>query len=92
MLVSNALITVENPHRYITRLCRHWAHKYKIEQSEHSGTIDFGHSQCTLVATENELKLHLTSRQPEDFNKMQQVVTNHLVGMSNKNIASVNWE
>ncbi len=92
MLISTALVTVENPSRYINRLCKHWAHKFTVEQSEQKGSIDFGHSLCTLTATDDQLNLHLSSSQPEDLAKMQQVVANHLIGMSNKIIAAVDWE
>lgn len=92
MLISNALVTVENPNRYINRLCKHWAHKFEVEQSELAGTIDFGHTLCTLTAADNKLKLHLKSNQPEELDKMQQVVANHLIGMSNQNIVNVTWE
>lgn len=92
MLTSNALITVENPSRYINRLCKHWSHKFTIEQTEHHSSIDFGTAQCTLTHADDQLTLNLSSHSAEDLEKMQQVVANHLIRMSSKNIANVSWD
>lgn len=92
MLISRALIAVENPNRYINRLCKHWSHKFTIKQSEQHSSIDFGKAKCTLMHADNQLTLNLTSNNAEDLESMQQVVANHLIRMSNQNIVSVNWE
>ena len=92
MLISKALITVENPSRYINRLCKHWSHKFTIEQTEQHSSIDFGTAHCTLTHADDQLTLKLSSASAAELEKMQQVVANHLIRMSSKHISDVSWD
>lgn len=77
MLISTAHVQVEEPGRYITRLCKHWGHRYKATHDEHQGHVDFGESSCELQAEKSVLIVRLRSPKSQ-ISELENVVAEHL--------------
>ena len=54
-LTTTAFVRTDTPARYISRLCKHFAHRIPVSFDEHQGRIefDFGigllHDTCPLI-------------------------------------------
>lgn len=75
---SRAKVELEAAGRYITRLCKHWGHRYQASCDEHQGHIDFGSgTSCSLNADGSALTVLVTA--PEDtLDKLEAVFVEHL--------------
>lgn len=74
---SRARVELETPGRYITRLCKHWGHRYQVTYDEHQGHVDFGGTSCTLNADGSAFIVLVTA--PEGaLQELEAVVAEHL--------------
>ena len=90
MTISEAYVTCVNPVRLMTRLCRHWSHKFKVELDEGHGSVAFPAGTCTFAAEASLLQVSLDM--PEDSQvRMQQVVAEHLQRMAGSETLAVEW-
>ncbi|OCX15562.1 cytochrome B [Stutzerimonas xanthomarina] len=92
MLVSTARITTENPQRLITRLCKHWGHKFPASYDDHQGEIELSLGHCLLEAHENGLQVRLQAAVEEQIQRLQQVVADHLERMAAGETFVFNWQ
>lgn len=91
MMISEAYVTCTNPVRLMTRLCRHWSHKFNVELDERHGSVDFPNGCCEFTAETGLLQVSL--RMPEDRQaRMQQVVAEHLQRMAGTEPLAVQWQ
>jgi hypothetical protein len=90
MTVSEAYVTCANPVRLMTRLCRHWSHKFNVQLDEGRGSVAFPAGTCEFAAEASLLQVSL--RMPEDNQaRMQQVVAEHLQRMAGAETLAVHW-
>ncbi len=90
MTISEAYVTCANPVRLMTRLCRHWSHKFNVELDESHGSVAFPAGTCEFVAEAGLLQVSL--RVPEDSQaRMQRVVAEHLQRMAGSEPLAVQW-
>lgn len=82
MSSSFAHVVTDNPQRLITRLCRHWAHKFPVTLSEGHGEIALSIGQCTLEAQDGQLAVRLRAAGQEALPQLEQVVASHLQRMA----------
>ncbi|KFI08892.1 DUF2218 domain-containing protein [Massilia sp. BSC265] len=78
MLQSHTMIATPTASRYITRLCKHWGHRFHVDFDEQQGFIDFGDAQCRLAATATTLGITLISDN-EASAELETVVEEHLL-------------
>jgi len=79
MAVSTARIATPNGRRYMTQLCKHWAHKFKVAYDETQGLVPFGpDSRCRMAADAEGLTLTLEVEESGQMERMQGVVIDHL--------------
>ncbi len=91
MTISEAFVTCTNPARLMTRLCRHWSHKFNVELGEDHGSVAFPLGTCAFVAEASVLQVSLNM--PEDNQvRMQQVVAEHLQRMAGSETLVVHWQ
>ncbi|MBA1249759.1 DUF2218 domain-containing protein [Pseudomonas luteola] len=90
MTISTARITTAPPSRYITRLCKHWGHKFEVTFDEQKGLIQFPAGTCQLEARDGVLlaKIEFPS---EDLEKMEEVVADHLQRMGSGEALIIEW-
>ncbi len=74
MFVSTAQIATDNPQRLITRLCKHWSHKFSVICDEQQGEIELNIGHCLLKALEGGLHVRLQAAEEEQIQHLQTVV------------------
>lgn len=90
MTISEAYVACANPVRLMTRLCRHWSHKFNVELDAASGSVAFPNGTCAFAVEADLLQVSL--HMPEDNQaRMQQVVAEHLQRMAGTETLAVNW-
>lgn len=77
MYQTTAVVPTQSASRYITRLCKHWGHKFDVEFDEQHGVINFGDSQCHLEALDDDLLIIIKAGQSQ-LDELEEVVKDHL--------------
>lgn len=77
MFQTRTTLETPNAGRYITRLCKHWGHKFAVDFDEQRGHIDFGGSSCDLQASDTALHILVVAPEAE-LDEMEVVVADHL--------------
>lgn len=77
MAQTRTTLETTSASRYITRLCKHWGHKFAVDFDAQRGQIDFGDSSCELLATETVLHIAVTGP-AEGLEELEAVVVEHL--------------
>ena len=80
--VRKATVTTESPARLITRLCKHWGHKFPVRYDEREGEIELSIGRCHLSVVPAGLGVSLQAESPEQLQNLQQVVVDHLQRMA----------
>ena len=83
---SHAVVTTDRPERYgkqlVSHLGRHNGGQWSPEQR--SGFIDLGTGRAILAAEDTTLRLDIHSS-PEELERLQEVVANHLIRFAERN-------
>ena len=74
MFRSTSHVRTESAARYVNRLCKHWGHKFEVELTPERGFIDFGDSNCELLAHPDHVLMILNSPDEDSLAHMQNVV------------------
>ena len=81
---SQATVQTRNASRYMTRLCKHWSHRFEVEHDEHKGRIEFGEEErCLLKASADSLEMTVHAASPSALESLEKVVVDHLMRMAN---------
>lgn len=79
MIASTARIATPNGRRYMTQLCKHWAHKFEVVYDETQGLVPFAADRhCRMAADDGGLTLTLELDEDGQMERMQEVVIDHL--------------
>lgn len=92
MPLSRAEIATPSGERLINRLCKHWAHKLDVEQSEQQATITFETGTCLMYAEPGRLLLSIETLEEEHLDQLEGVVESHLVRMAKDEPLEIVWE
>ena len=87
---ASATIETDNPQRLMTRLCKHWAHKFPVDVSDATGKIELPMGVCQMTCTE-VLTVDLEG-DAEQMPRFQQVVADHLHRMASKETLAIEWQ
>ena len=95
MFNAHTTIITTEAERLIKRLCTHWGHKFSVEISGRTGRInfgpDFGHCQCLLTGSDQQLSIQLNGSEQADLEKLQPVVLEHLQRMAKEPLSDAVW-
>ncbi|WP_042701963.1 DUF2218 domain-containing protein [Azospirillum sp. B506] len=79
MALSTARVATPNGRRYMTQLCKHWAHKFEVVYDETQGLVPFATGRrCRMAADDRGLTLTLELEEGGEMERMQDVVIDHL--------------
>jgi len=78
MIETTATVPTANAQRYVTQLCKHWAHKLKVELTEERGVVRFENGVAMLTPGEQALKVQILAIDEPTAEKLQDVVERHL--------------
>ncbi|MEV0729439.1 DUF2218 domain-containing protein [Polymorphospora sp. NPDC050346] len=91
MLSSEARIVTDRPGRYLTQLCRHFAHKITTEWTDERGFADFGFGTCTLLAEDGALVLRAEGADEPGLSRVEYVVGDHLERFAARDGLTAHW-
>lgn len=78
MIETVARVPTANAARYMTQLCKHWAHKLAVDLREDRGVVKFGDAVATLEPAANELVVTILANDEPSVERLQGVVATHL--------------
>lgn len=90
-LNASAHVTTDTPARYISRLCKHFAHKIPVSFDEQQGRIEFSVGLALLQADAQGLTLRVESTSSEDLEKLQNVVASHFERFAWQEALQLEW-
>ena len=92
MPVSVSSVKTEHASRYLQQLCKHWSHKFTVEFNETAGKVPFSESTSVEFAADaSTLRMTLKTANPQDLERMQGVVSDHLKRFAFREELDVVW-
>ncbi|MBN8953294.1 MULTISPECIES: DUF2218 domain-containing protein [unclassified Rhizobium] len=92
MATSVSNVKTDHASRYLQQLCKHWSHRFSVEFDAAAGKIPFSpENSLDLVAEPGNLVMTLTVEKPEDLERMQGVVADHLKRFAFREELDVTW-
>jgi hypothetical protein len=92
MPISVAHVKTEHGSRYLQQLCKHWSHRFTVEFDEKSGKVPFSdEANVEFLADPSTLLMTLNVAGPDDLERMQNVVTDHLKRFAFREDLDVVW-
>lgn len=89
---ASAAIPTTAASRYLSQLCKHFAHKVPVEYDAVSGRADFPWGTCRLAARDGVLRLDLDAQDDLSLARIKAVVEDHLVRFAWRESLTVRWE
>ncbi|MDL2399790.1 DUF2218 domain-containing protein [Rhizobium mayense] len=79
MPTSVSSVKTDHASRYLQQLCKHWSHRLTVEFNEVAGKVPFSpESSVEFAADASTLLMTLHVENPQDLERMQNVVADHL--------------
>jgi len=78
MIETTATVPTANAQRYVTQLCKHWAHKLSVELTEEHGVVRFENGVAMFTPKDQALKVQILANDQPTAEKLQDVVARHL--------------
>lgn len=91
-MTSRAHVSTDKAVAYMGRLCRHFAYWHEASAEERHGSIRFQHGRCELVAGPDLLTLVVRAEGSARLRRLQEVLTENLVDLSEDSELRVEWE
>jgi len=92
MAKSVSTVRTDHASRYLQQLCKHWSHRFDVEFNEFTGKVPFSPaSSLGLTANATSLVMTLNVEKPEDLERMQAVVADHLKRFAFREELDVPW-
>ncbi|MQB45589.1 DUF2218 domain-containing protein [Rhizobium sp. ICMP 5592] len=92
MPTSVSFVKTDHASRYLQQLCKHWSHKFTIEFNETAGKVPFSpETSLDLAADASALLMTLHVENPQDLDRMQNVVADHLKRFAFREELDVVW-
>ncbi len=90
-MTSEARVATETPARYVTRLCKHFAHKVPATFSDTEGRIEFAMGTGLLAVEPGTLVLRAQAQDAEGLARVEHVLGSHLERFADKETLSIAW-
>ena len=89
---SSAFVATDTPARYISRLCKHFAHKIPVSFDEQQGRIEFNSGLATLKVESEGLRLQVESANSDELQRLQDVVASHFERVAWQEALTLDWQ
>lgn len=90
-MTSEARIPTPTAARYVTRLCKHFAHKVPATYDESGGRIEFPFGVATLTPDADALTIRTDADDAEALARLEDVIERHLVRFAEPETLAVEW-
>jgi len=91
IFTASTHVVTDTPARYISRLCKHFAHKLPVSFDDQQGRIEFAFGLSLLQADAQGLTLRVESASNDDLIKLQGVVASHFERFAWQEALSLDW-
>jgi len=91
-IITHGAVTTATASRYLTQLCKHFAHKIPVEYGANSGRADFPGGSCHFSADSSTLSLRLEADSEQSLQHIKAVVEDHLVRFGWRESLNITWE
>ena len=82
----------EHGQKYMTQLCKHFAHKIEVTYSERHAECLFPFAKAVMDADDRGLTVHLVAPDGEQLARAQSVIDDHLVRFAFREAdKTMNW-
>lgn len=90
---SQAKVPTEKASSYLQQLCKHWAHKFTVDFTPEHGTVPFSpDDSLALHAADGILTMQLTTQDPEQLTRLEDVVDKHLLRFAFRETLAIDWQ
>ncbi|BCD84920.1 hypothetical protein PSm6_13270 [Pseudomonas solani] len=90
-LTASAHVVTDTPARYISRLCKHFAHRIPVSFDEHQGRIEFDFGIGLLHAEAGGLTLKVEAADTANLEKMKDVIASHFERFAWQEALQLDW-
>ncbi len=93
MPTSQARVQTSEASRYLQQLCRHWSHKFPVQNTPEHGTVPFGEDRvCTFDAEPDALLMRIHTPDPVGLTRLENVVSDHLQRFAfRESLGEITW-
>ncbi|QJQ95418.1 MULTISPECIES: DUF2218 domain-containing protein [Halomonadaceae] len=91
MPTTRAEIATPSGAKLIHRLCKHWAHKLKVEHEGAYGRVEFDKGVCLMTAEEEQLNVVIEASDEASLTRLEEVAASHLERMANQETLEIVW-
>ncbi|MEB2847345.1 DUF2218 domain-containing protein [Rhizobiales bacterium RZME27] len=92
MIATATTVQTENARKYITQLCKHFAHRVDVSHSEGHGECRFVCGTAVLDANEELLRIRITAPDEDQLKETQAVIESHLLRFAfRENMQPLQW-
>jgi len=88
---SRAEITTAGASRHLSRLAKHWAHRFRVERDDDHALVDFGDSRCELTADRDRLAVLVSTASADALPGLEAVVAEHLARVAPDEPLTIDW-
>jgi uncharacterized protein len=92
MKTERATVATAAASRYLTQLCKHFAHKIPVSVEDGRGRADFPWGVCHMEAAEGVLTLRCEAEDGEGLERVKAVVADHLGRFGWREELKLNWD
>ncbi|SFB31593.1 hypothetical protein SAMN03159496_02871 [Rhizobium sp. NFR07] len=93
MIEASTTLKTEHAGKYLTQLCKHFAHKIDVSYDYDHGECRFMCGTAILDAAENALSIKAISPDEEQLQETQSVIERHLVRFAfREEIGPLQWQ
>jgi len=91
MSETTAIVLTENASRYLQQLCKHFAHKVKVDYTPEAGTVSLPFGTCHLTADAERLVLTGSSA-TSNLPRLESFLGNHLARFAFRENPTIDWQ
>lgn len=89
---SQTGVATSSARRYLTQLCRHFAHRLPVSLAESHGRISFETGICTLAAEPSALDIRVLAADATELDRLRGMVARHLERFAFRETLVMQWE
>lgn len=90
-MIKTAFIKTTTPSKYISRLCKHFAHKTAVEYDDNEGKITFNMGQGLISKTAEGLLLQAEADNEQDLAQVVDIMDRHFVRIAWQEELTLQW-
>ncbi|WP_051278859.1 DUF2218 domain-containing protein [Chitinilyticum aquatile] len=91
MVQSQTQINTELAKQYLFKLCKHFARKIPVDFDDSQGLARFPIGECRFLADSSTLQFRLSAPDPEQLQRLQRVLEEHLQLMRRAPDSALDW-